>query len=235
MIRYFAWTSDLNNDGTPETLRYASALWIPTVDAPDGGGKARIQRIETLDGNVQVLGMARSGKADSRVPGQFSLSWDTVPDDLLSIIEEDYCRQRVASVQVDHRWRTLEVTSSGYADLTAYVARGAWRYSVDTYWPDSTLYGYEAVDAIPCIVEPGHTKICAVVSGAGAFTLGSTAGTLPADSAQLATISVTGNRVTIESAVTGVANARTVRILDYSPKSISTGGTSLALTLQEIA
>jgi hypothetical protein len=232
MRRYFAWYSDLDNDGTPETLRYSSVLWVPTVETPDAAGKARVQRIETLDGGVQVLAQARTGYTDYRSPAQFSLTWDTVPDDLRSLIEEDHARQRRITVQVDHRWRALEVTGSGLADLTAYVARGAWRYQGDTYYPDPPTYG--ADDPLTHVVDAGHTKLYAVAS-AGCFALGSTAGDLPTSAVLLATFTVANNRVTITSEITGVANARTARILDCTTRGIRSGDTGLTITLQEIA
>ncbi len=223
----FVWTVDVDGDGTAEVERYRSTLWVPNVEPPDGGRAVRTKRVETLDGGARVLATARADRADQRAPGSLTLSWEVADPDFLRIAEEDYARGRLVSVRLDHRWRRLQVTSSGRPDRTALVAPGYWLTGGDTCWPLATT-------PLAHVCAATSTQLYAVSTEPGLFTLGDTADALPVGAASLAEIAVVDDVLLVTAAETGVANARTGRMTAFTPTQLPGGLTGLSLTLQEV-
>lgn len=219
----FAWTVDSDGDGIPDVERYRSSLWLPDVDPPDGGRSLRVQSVETLAGEIVTQRLTRSGASDHRLPGKFTLSWEVCDPTFLLMAEEDYAKGRIASVRLDHRWRQLRVTSSGAADRVVNVAPGYWLGATDTAW-------YIVAEPHTCAAD--HTRVYATAS-AGAITIGS--GTsVPSGGVLLAEISISGDVVTVLTDPSGVANARTCRVMEFKPRQVGGGHTGLELVLQEV-
>lgn len=221
----FEWVSDVDGDGTPEAVRYSETVVLPNIDRPDGGRDLRTQANATLDGGVMVVTAGRADKADQLAPGRFTLAWGVAPDeDLLAVVTEDYARGRLVTVCMDHRWRALRVASSGAADLKVTVESGPLSTTDgDTAWLST---------ATEHTCTAGDTVVYAIAT-AGAVTLGS--GTsVPAGDYLLANITIVDDLVTVTSDPSGVANARTCRILAVRPKQAGHGLTGLEIELQEV-
>jgi len=222
----FSWTSDTNGDGTPETERYSSAVYLPNIEPADGGRRVDVSAPKTLDGGVIFIARTRAGKYDHRSPGRFRLSWQApgVPASLVAAAEEDNAKARLVSIRLDHRWRQCRVTSSGVADLKATVASGWVDFATETAWLTA--------DYLHTCGSATHTKIYATNSS-GAVTVAS--GTsVPAGSVLLANITIAGSIVTVTSDPSGAANARVCGILDVRRQQAGDTLDSLEIELQEI-
>jgi hypothetical protein len=220
---YFGWTSDVNGDGVPEALRYSTELWLPDLDPADAGRRVSSETLERADGGTFVLTRVRSGRYDHAAPGRLVLSWAVADPEFARIALEDHARNRLVSVRYDWRWRQLEVTPSGLADRKATVAAGYLLSATGRAWLSADLvHTCGATD----------TKIY-VSASSGTLTVGS--GTsLPVGATLLSNLSIAGDVVTCTSSPTGVANARTCKILRVETRQAGNGLDSLEIELQEV-
>ena len=221
----FHYTADLDGDGelTDETVRYQTTYWLPDLDGPDGGRKARSTTIPTLDGEVMVLTQGRAGKADGRAPGAFTLKWEIADPDFLRLSEEDYAKGRLVQVRLDHRWRQCQVTSSGAADRTVTVAAGYLLSGGDTYWL--------AADAAHVCGASDSYVYATLAAGVATVASGTS---VPAGAVQLATITIAANVVTVTADPSGAANARQGYIAAWTPTQAPAGMSGLEMTVQEV-
>lgn len=223
---YFGWSSDANGDGVPETLRYSTTLWLPSLETMDTGRAVTTETVGTLDGGIFTLTRTRSGRYDHASPGRIVLVWgmdNPVDPDFLPILDEDHARNRLVSVRMDYHWRQLEVASSGLADRKLTVNAGWLLTSTGRAWLSS--------DTIHTCSSATHTKVY-VTASSGSLTVGS--GTsVPGGSTQIATISITGDVVSVTSDPSGTPNARTCKILSFDPRPIGDNLATCEVVLQE--
>jgi hypothetical protein len=217
----FAWYSDANSDGIPETLRYSTNSWLPNLDKDDCGRTAVVNVLQAINLDPIVIQLGRPGKYDSRQLGQFELNWEIADSDLIPFVNYDYSRQNVIGIRLDHRWRQLRVTSNATNQVT--VAKGYYHYNNDVY--------YLLADAN--ITLTNETKVYATPS-TGLVTVGATASTIPEGSVLLSNISIASGVVSILSSPSGVANMRTCKILSVDTPTIGGGNTALTVRLQEV-
>lgn len=222
---WFIWTSDRDDDGTPETVAYQSRIFLPTIDPIDGGGKIPTKRFEGLNRNIIRLVNRRSGYIDQRSPGNFTLNWSEVPRDLVNAVEEDYARQRIVEIRADQRWRQLLLASSGLPNRQVSVDGGYLRYNGDTFFlRGTTTYTCGATDTL-IYVTPSTTT--------GLLTLGS--GTeVPGGSTKLTDLTIAGDVVTITSEYPGVFNARRGYVSEFKMTKASGPYVSLNVTIDEV-
>lgn len=220
---YFSWTADLNGDGVPETVRYATTTRLPDIDQPDGGRRARLATVATLDGGVTVMRVLRPSYVDQRSPGVMVLSWAVADDALLRAADEAYATKHAVSLRLDHRWRQLRVTSSGITNRTVTVEAGyllADRGDV-SWLRDDASYVCNALHTV-LYVTPANGLL---VVGSGT--------SLPTGATELCAISVVGNIVQVPT-VTGVENARTGIVTECQQSQSGSNYTGLSVTLQEV-
>lgn len=203
---YFGWTTDTNGDGTPETLRYSTTDWLPTLDSLDGGRVVGVETLYTLNGGILTLTRTRPSRYDHTAPGRFALVWgqqNPVDPAFLPILEEDYSRNRLVSVRLDYHWRQLRVTSSGLADRKVTVEAGYLRATTGRSW-------LSADAEHTCGASDTYVY---VTSSSGTLTVAS--GTsVPGGATQLAAITIAGDIVRVTTSPSGVANARTCKIIE---------------------
>jgi len=224
MTTLFDWISDTDDDGdlSDESSRYSTTYWLPDLEEPGGGRKLRAATLPTLDGEALVLSQGRSGYADGRAPGQFMLKFEVADPDFLRLAAEDYMRGRLVQVRLDHRWRQLEVTSSGLADLKVTASAGYLLDGGDTYW---LAADYEHTCGAT------HTFVYATLASGVATIASGTS--VPGGAVQLATITIAGDIVTVTSDPSGYHNARQGYITDFQ-ETQNGPLTGLEMTIQEV-
>lgn len=230
LMVYYA---DTDGDGAVETTpRYSSRVCIPREIKPIDGRKRRVNVHPTLDGGVMVLAHGRAGVTDQRAPGAFVLTWEHVPDTFRHLVEADYAAGRLVSLRLDHRWRQLEVFSSGLADRTVTVLAGYVMSGGDTYWLAADTEIICAADHIVvyAVLADGIVTVDSGIDGSGEES----GDLVPVGAMTLAEISITDDLVTVISDPSGVDNRRTGEITDLDILPAPGGGVGMTLTLQEV-
>ena len=227
--RFFSWTSDQNQDGTPEYLAYSTSLWLPDIDLPAGGDrKAVIEPYPTLDGESLVVMQQRAGRHDQRTPGLFKLTWSVVEQDLYRVAQEDHAAGQLVEVRLDHHWRQLRVTPNA-AGTSLTVEAGWLDYRGDTYWrmADVAVTITETDRYLYAVPASGTLTYAAAAAGypAGSVLLASWTAH-PCRAADLTLHTGTGNEA-------GPENRRRCRVVGFEPDPKGGGLVGLTLTLQE--
>lgn len=217
----FSWS--VNN-----TTRYSTALWLPELSDADAGRRPMVAEIPLLSGGVAVLRQGRAGRADTRMPGRFTLTWEIADPAFLRVAREDAAMGATVTVALDHRWRQLQVASSGQADRTVLIDAGWARINGDTGWlqPDT------GEDTYALTVGDTHTIV--YVTAAGGLLTAASGETLPEGAIQLAAMTVSNAEVSISTSPSGVSNAITAAIVEYTETPAGGGAAGQPLTRLEI-
>ncbi len=220
----FSWTSGVTAAGAGGTLAYTTSLWLPDIDPPDGGRKIQASTFQTLGGSVLTSMLQRFGRNDHRLPGQFTLAWEVVEEDLYKAAAWDYAQGSYVLVRADHHWRSLWVTLDSPTQIT--VSPGTLDYQGDTY--------RAAAATVFSGLGDMETYLMATPNSDGTITFEmEERKRVPETRVTVATIGVAPR--TQEKIVhsVGAANARVCRVLDFKPQSWQAGLVGLQMTLQE--